>query len=97
MRCHMCQAGDAEGFKNALKALVEKYPNADVTELAGEMLKGVLGARALGAGRCERYELEPTIRFGRGWYVICRGFGPVYLIRNGTRLIRCFWYILRVA
>lgn len=29
------QAGDAEGFKNALKALVEKYPNADVTELAG--------------------------------------------------------------
>lgn len=70
------QAGDAEGFKNALKALVEKYPNADVTELAGEMLKGVLRGRALVHGGCERYELELTIRFGRGWYVICRGFGP---------------------
>ena len=43
---HVVQAGDAEGFKNALKALVEKYPNADVTELAGEMLKGVLRGRA---------------------------------------------------
>ena len=41
--------GDAEGFKNALKALVEKYPNADVTELA-EMLKGVLRGRALVQG-----------------------------------------------
>jgi tetratricopeptide (TPR) repeat protein len=41
------QAGDAEGFKAALTALVEKYPAADVTELAGEMLKGVLRGRAL--------------------------------------------------
>ena len=39
------QAGDAEGFKTALKALVEKYPTADVTELAGEMLKGILRGR----------------------------------------------------
>lgn len=44
------QAGDPEGFKNALKALVEKYPEADVTELAGEMLKGVLRGRALVQG-----------------------------------------------
>lgn len=44
------QAGDAEGFKTALKALVEKYPTADVTELAGEMLKGILRGRTLMQG-----------------------------------------------
>jgi tetratricopeptide (TPR) repeat protein len=44
------QEGDAEGFKEALKALVEKYPNADVTELAGEMLKGVLRGRQIMQG-----------------------------------------------
>lgn len=44
------QAGDAEGFKNALKALVEKYPSADVAELAGEMLKGVLRGRMMMQG-----------------------------------------------
>jgi tetratricopeptide (TPR) repeat protein len=44
------QEGDAEGFKEALKALVEKYPNADVTELAGEMLKGVLRGRQMVQG-----------------------------------------------
>jgi tetratricopeptide (TPR) repeat protein len=44
------QEGDAEGFKEALKALVEKYPNADVAELAGEMLKGVLRGRQMVQG-----------------------------------------------
>jgi tetratricopeptide (TPR) repeat protein len=44
------QEGDAEGFKEALKALVERYPNADVTELAGEMLKGVLRGRQMVQG-----------------------------------------------
>lgn len=44
------QAGDAERFKQALKALVEKYPSADVTELAGEMLKGVLRGRMMVQG-----------------------------------------------
>jgi tetratricopeptide (TPR) repeat protein len=44
------QAGDAEGFKAALTELVNKYPQADVTELAGEMLKGVLRGRALVQG-----------------------------------------------
>jgi tetratricopeptide (TPR) repeat protein len=39
------QKGEAEGFKEALKQLVEKYPKADVSELAGEMLKGVLRGR----------------------------------------------------
>ena len=44
------QKGDAEGFKEALKELVEKYPNADVAELAGEMLKGVLRGREMVQG-----------------------------------------------
>ncbi|MDR0749208.1 MAG: tetratricopeptide repeat protein [Tannerellaceae bacterium] len=44
------QEGDAEGFKEALKALVERYPDADVTELAGEMLKGVLRGRQMVQG-----------------------------------------------
>jgi tetratricopeptide (TPR) repeat protein len=44
------QKGDAEGFKNALKQLLEKYPKADVSELAGEMLKGVLRGRELVKG-----------------------------------------------
>jgi outer membrane protein assembly factor BamD (BamD/ComL family) len=29
------QEGNPEGFKTALKALLEKYPKADVSELAG--------------------------------------------------------------
>ena len=41
------QAGDAEGFKEALTLLTEKYPSADVTELANEMLKGLLRGRPL--------------------------------------------------
>ncbi len=44
------QAGDADGFKAALKALLDKYPSEDVSELAGEMLKGVLRGRQLMQG-----------------------------------------------
>jgi tetratricopeptide (TPR) repeat protein len=44
------QAGDVNGFKEALQLLVEKYPKADVSELAGEMLKGVLRGRELVQG-----------------------------------------------
>lgn len=44
------QEGNAEGFKEALKVLVEKYPDADVSELAGEMLKGVLRGRQMVQG-----------------------------------------------
>lgn len=53
-----------EAFKNALKALVEKYPNADVTELAGEMLKGVLRGRALVQGGVKG--MSWNLRFGLG-------------------------------
>ena len=44
------QAGDTEGFKAAISQLVEKYPRADVTELANEMLKGLLRGRELVQG-----------------------------------------------
>lgn len=58
------QAGDAESFKNALKALVEKYPQADVTELAGEMLKGVLRGRSIVQGGIKG--MSWNLRFGVG-------------------------------
>ncbi|MDR1500657.1 MAG: hypothetical protein LBI58_06715, partial [Tannerellaceae bacterium] len=44
------QKGDVEGFKESLRALVEKYPKADVSSLAGEMLKGILRGRELVQG-----------------------------------------------
>jgi tetratricopeptide (TPR) repeat protein len=58
------QAGDPEGFKVALKALVEKYPSADVTELAGEMLKGVLRGRMMVQGGVKG--MTWNLRFGLG-------------------------------
>lgn len=58
------QAGDAEGFKGALRALIEKYPKADVSELAGEMLKGVLRGRALVQGDVKG--MSWNLRFGVG-------------------------------
>ena len=68
------QAGDAEGFKTALKALVEKYPTADVTELAGEMLKGILRGRTLMQGSVTG--MTWNLRFGLGEdgssYIYCR-------------------------
>jgi tetratricopeptide (TPR) repeat protein len=41
------QQGDADGFKTALKELLDKYPQADVSELAGEMLKGLIRGREM--------------------------------------------------
>ncbi|MDH6304936.1 hypothetical protein M2459_001673 [Parabacteroides sp. PF5-5] len=58
------QEGDAEGFKEALKALVEKYPDADVSELAGEMLKGVLRGREIVQGGVRG--MIWNMRFGEG-------------------------------
>lgn len=58
------QAGDAEGFKQALKALLERYPDADVSELAGEMLKGVLRGRAMVQGGVKG--MSWNLRFGVG-------------------------------
>ena len=58
------QAGDAEGFKKALKTLLDKYPSEDVSELAGEMLKGVLRGRQLVRGGVRG--MEWNLRFGTG-------------------------------
>lgn len=56
------QSGDANRFKEALKALVEKYPQADVTELAGEMLKGVMRGRSMVQG--DVTGMKWNMRFG---------------------------------
>ncbi len=53
---------DVEGFKEALRALLEKFPDADVSELAGEMLKGVLRGRALVQGSIRG--MTWNLRFG---------------------------------
>jgi tetratricopeptide (TPR) repeat protein len=56
------QQGDVEGFREALKALVEKYPKADVSEPAGEMLKGLLRGRELVQGSLKG--MVWNLRFG---------------------------------
>jgi hypothetical protein len=58
------QAGDAEGFREALTVLAEKYPGADVTELANEMLRGLLRGRQLMQGSFS--SLTWDFRFGIG-------------------------------
>ncbi|MDR1115753.1 MAG: tetratricopeptide repeat protein [Tannerella sp.] len=58
------QAGDPEGFQEALTLLIEKYPNADVSELAGEMLKGLLRGRKLMQGSFSTMTWD--LRFGLG-------------------------------
>ncbi|MDR1524844.1 MAG: tetratricopeptide repeat protein [Tannerella sp.] len=56
------QAGDSEGFKEELTLLTEKYPGADVTELANEMLKGLLRGRKLMQGSFSTMTWD--LRFG---------------------------------
>ncbi|MDR2679815.1 MAG: tetratricopeptide repeat protein, partial [Tannerella sp.] len=58
------QAGDPEGFKEELTRLTEKYPEADVTELANEMLKGLLRGRQLMQGNFS--SMTWNLRFGLG-------------------------------
>lgn len=60
------QSGDAAGFKAALQKLVEKYPSADVTELANEMLKGILRGRKLVKGNMTG--MKWNLRFGLDEY-----------------------------
>ncbi len=60
------QSGDAAGFKTALQKLVEKYPSADVTELANEMLKGILRGRKLVQGNMTG--MKWNLRFGLDEY-----------------------------
>lgn len=58
------QAGDSEGFKEALKQLIEKYPGQDVTELASEMMKGLLAGKQLMQGSMTT--MTWNLRFGGG-------------------------------
>ncbi len=58
------QEGDAEGFKEALTELAGQYPGADVSELANEMLKGLLRGRELKQGSFS--SMAWNIRFGTG-------------------------------
>ena len=58
------QEGDPEGFKEALRELVERFPQADVTELAGEMLRGVLRGREMIQGGVN--SMAWNLRFGVG-------------------------------
>ena len=57
-------AADNVPSSPTLKALVEKYPTADVTELAGEMLKGVLRGRMMVQGGIRG--MSWNLRFGVG-------------------------------
>lgn len=56
------QSGDAAGFRAALDTLVKRYPREDVTELASEMLKGLLRGRTLVQGSITGMKWD--IRFG---------------------------------
>ncbi|MDL2277761.1 tetratricopeptide repeat protein [Parabacteroides sp. OttesenSCG-928-G07] len=58
------ETGDVSGFTKALQDLLEKYPNADVSEVAGEMLKGVLRGRELVQGNVQG--MKWNMRFGLG-------------------------------
>ncbi|MDR0836274.1 MAG: hypothetical protein LBN11_06845 [Tannerella sp.] len=58
------QAGDPEGFKEALTVLTDKYPDADVSELAKEMLKGLMSGRTLMQGSFST--ITWNLRFGTG-------------------------------
>ncbi|GAB6011650.1 type IX secretion system periplasmic lipoprotein PorW/SprE [Viscerimonas tarda] len=48
------QTNEPATFKNKLSELVEKYPEADVTTLASEMLKGINSGKILAAGGTAR-------------------------------------------
>lgn len=56
------EEGDVDGLKAALQQLIDKYPDADVSELAGEMLKGMLRGRELVQGNVRG--MKWNLRFG---------------------------------
>ena len=58
------QEGDAAGFKIALDTLLNRFPREDVSELANEMLKGLLRGRTLVQGGFGG--MKWNIRFGLG-------------------------------
>ena len=55
-----------DDFKDLLKELVEKYPEAEVSILAGDILKGLLSGRQLSADSAPMKGLIFNLRFGLG-------------------------------
>lgn len=47
----LLNSGDAQGCADRMKEVVEKYPQSEVTEMAGMIIKGVQAGRALHGGR----------------------------------------------
>lgn len=60
------QTNDPEEFKTHLRALIETYPNADVTPLASDMLKGILSGKSLSSDSSPARGMIWDIRFGTG-------------------------------
>ena len=58
------QMGDSEGFRGSLQALLDKYPKTDVSELAGDILKGLLNGRTPMQGGISG--MNWNLRFGVG-------------------------------
>jgi tetratricopeptide (TPR) repeat protein len=60
------QTHQPDSFKVALRELVEKYPDADVSVLAGDILKGMKNGRYLSADTAPLRGLIFNLRFGAG-------------------------------
>lgn len=60
------QTNDPDEFKTRLRDLIEKYPKADVTPLASDMLKGILGGKTLSSDSSPARGMIWDIRFGTG-------------------------------
>lgn len=58
------QQNDREGFRSNLRELVDTYPNADVTPLATEMLRGIVNGRELSADNSPFRGMIWDIKFG---------------------------------
>ncbi len=60
------QTNNPDQFKTELRALVEKYPKSDVTPLASDMLKGILGGKALSSDSSPARGMIWDMKFGTG-------------------------------
>ncbi len=60
------QTHEPEEFKKLLTELLEKYPDADVSVLAGDILKGLASGRNLSADSSPMKGMIFNIRFGAG-------------------------------
>lgn len=60
------QTNNSEEFKSHLRTLIETYPEADVTPLASDMLKGILGGKTLSSDSSPARGMIWDIKFGTG-------------------------------